>query len=139
MIDCSAVFREWEQHSAVTDAHAPKRRHALDHQSAARRDHLWHTRQERTGERVSGAKSDRQVHSDHDEMRKLDRPFHRDQHAIRPILSSHPGVDLFAAWKAPAVRYLRPIAQHPPDQPTLFFHPPVPPYLASFAVAQAVR
>src|SRR5207302_10119291 len=74
-----------------------------------------------------------------DEMRKLDRPFHRDQHAIRPILSSHPGVDLFAAWKAPAVRYLRPITQHPPDQPTLFFHPLVPPYLANFAVAQAVR
>src|ERR1700730_297549 len=84
-------------------------------------------------------RADRQVHSDHDEMRKLDRPFHRDQHAIRPILSSHPAVDLFAGWKAPAVRYLRPIAQHPPDQPTLFLHPLALPYLASFAVAQAVR
>src|SRR5438445_61866 len=52
---------------------------------------------------------DRQVHSDHDEMRELDRPSHRDQQAIRPILSSYPGVDSFAARKAPIVRYVRPI------------------------------
>src|SRR3984893_7030823 len=45
-------------------------------------------------------RADRQVHSDRDETRKLDRPFHRDQHAIRPILSSHPAVDL----SAPAVQ-----------------------------------
>jgi hypothetical protein len=46
-----------------------------------------------TGERVGGTESYRQVHSDRDEMRKFERPFNRDQQAIRPVLTLQPGID----------------------------------------------
>ena len=57
MVDGTAAFREGEPHCAVGDAHFSKRRHALYHEAAARRDHLRHTGQEDTGERVGGTES----------------------------------------------------------------------------------
>src|SRR5690349_1136212 len=98
MVNGTAAFREWEQHGAVADAHFAKGRYALYHEAAARRDHLRHTRQEHTGERIGGTESYSQVHSDHDEMRKLDRPSNRDQQAIRPVLTLQPRIDFVVAW-----------------------------------------
>jgi hypothetical protein len=97
MVDCSATFREWEQHGAVQDVGSAKRRYAFYHEAAARRDHLRHTRQEHTGDRIGGTESYSQVHSDHDEMRKLDGPSNHDQQAIRPVLTLQPRIDFVVA------------------------------------------
>jgi hypothetical protein len=119
MVDCSAVFREWEQHGTVEDAHSTKHRPALDCETTPRRHHPRRPRQEPSGQRVSRAKSDGQIYPDRDEMRKLDRRFHCDQQTVRPVLALQPGIDLIAAWEAPAIRYLLPMAQDPPDKPPL--------------------
>src|SRR5262249_61820541 len=95
--------------ATIEDTRSAKRRPALDHQTTPRRRHPRRPRQEQTCQGVGGAKSDRQVHPDHDEMRKLDRRFDGNQHAIRSVLSLQTKIDLAAAGEAPAIHYLLPM------------------------------
>jgi hypothetical protein len=80
--------------SSIEDADAIEPRAAFNDQTAARRDDLRHMGQEHAGQRVGRAKSDRQVHPDRHEMRKLDRRLHCDQeYVLLPLSDDGAAID----------------------------------------------
>src|ERR1700730_14839453 len=81
-------------------------------------------RKEHAREGVLWTQRDGQVLAHRDEVRKLDRRLYGDQEAIHPVFAKYPGIDFVAARAAPPIYHFRPMAQHPPDQPSLAPHPP---------------
>jgi hypothetical protein len=65
----------------------------------------------------------REIFANADKMRKLDRLFHGDQEAVRPVVTQHPGIDFIMPGKTSRVDGFRPMAQHSSNQPPLVFHP----------------
>src|SRR5437588_1413059 len=122
VVDRNSVLGEREQHDAIEDAYAAKRRHALDHQ-ATRATTTRARCDKSTPASVSVGQSaiPRLIPT----VRKCESSI-GDSTVIRtqftPSSPRIQGFDFVTAREAPAIRYLSPMTQHPPDQPPLL-HP----------------